>query len=102
MLYEQEIAQYLTLGFALHWLHQKSKAPKIQGWSTAPVANIEELRRTWVPGDNLGCRAGQWSRIEEDCGLVVLDIDLRTEAATNACYKLRIDTLNRKALANQS
>ena len=37
-------------------------------------------------GDNLGVRVGKWSVLEPECGLVILDVDLREPLGADACY----------------
>jgi|RhiMetdeSRZDD1v2_1073273.scaffolds.fasta_scaffold574481_1 hypothetical protein len=77
------VERYVERGFACHWLH--GKAPYQKDWSTLPVATLEELKRSYFPGNNLGVRVGQWSRLSGDMGLVILDIDL-----TRPCTKCRV------------
>jgi Bifunctional DNA primase/polymerase, N-terminal/Primase C terminal 1 (PriCT-1) len=48
--------------------------------------SIDELKRSWFPGNNLGIRVGKWSVLEPGYGLVVLDIDLRDPAQSTECY----------------
>jgi hypothetical protein len=64
-------------GFALHWLHPKDKRPIGNDWSTKPVATPEQLKRSYAPGNNLGVRLGEVSRLL--CGgyLHVIDVDIR-------------------------
>ena len=79
------VEKYVARGFACHWL--KGKAPYQKEWSTLPVMTFHELKRSYQLGDNLGIRTGHWSQLEQNCGLVVLDIDLRDPLATDACYE---------------
>ena len=53
--------RYIERGFACHWLH--GKAPFQKDWSTKPVATLEELKRSYVPGNSLGVRVGKWSTL---------------------------------------
>lgn len=66
-----------SAGFALHWLHAKSKRPIGDGWSTAPVATLDDLIQTYQPGNNLGVRLGMPSCLSDGSYLHVLDIDIR-------------------------
>jgi hypothetical protein len=50
------------------------------------VASLEELRQSYRLGYNLGVRVGKWSVLEPECGLVVLDVDLRDPLASDTCY----------------
>src|SRR5689334_20520163 len=84
-------------GYAMHWVRQWSKAPMAEGWSTAPVATVTELRQTYKPGYNVGVRCGHWSHPLPGHGLVVLDVDIRspeaTEPALAAIETLLVDML---------
>jgi hypothetical protein len=79
------IKRYVECGFACHWLH--GKAPYQKDWSTQPVTTLQELKRSYFPGNNLGIRVGKWSTLEPGYGLVVLDIDLRDAAHSAECYE---------------
>src|SRR2546422_6756710 len=75
---------YVERGFACHWL--QGKAPYQKDWSTLPVATVQELKRSYRPGNNLGVRVGKWSILEPEFGLVILDVDLRDPLEADACY----------------
>jgi predicted P-loop ATPase len=64
------------IGFALHWLHPKTKKPIGEGWGSAPVATIDQLRKSYRPGNNVGVRLGEYSEID---GLYwhAIDMDIR-------------------------
>jgi len=64
------------LGFAVHWLRLRSKAPVEAGWPDIPVKTAEELMRSHQPAFNLGFRAGAPS-IVDGLALVVLDVDIK-------------------------
>ncbi len=72
----EEAIRLRRLGFAVHWLWPKSKAPIAGGWSEVPVMEVPELTNSYRPGFNLGFRPGRWSVVDgkEIC---VLDIDVR-------------------------
>jgi Bifunctional DNA primase/polymerase, N-terminal len=63
-------------GYAVHWLRQHSKMPVAEGWSTAPIADIQALHRTYRRGYNVGVRCGSYSRPAPGMGLVILDTDV--------------------------
>lgn len=63
-------------GFAVHWLHPRSKRPIGDNWSDAPVATTEQLGSTYQRGNNLGVRLGEPS-VVADGFLHVLDMDIR-------------------------
>ncbi len=68
-------------GYAPHWLRARSKAPIAEGWSTAPVATVTDLRQTYKPGYNVGVRCGHWSHPLPHHGLVIIDVDIRSPEA---------------------
>lgn len=85
-----EIAPLVEAGFAIHWLHPKSKRPVGEDWSTRPVATMEQLRRRHSPTNNVGVRLGEVSHVAL-CGgyLHVIDLDIRDIAyAADAIAKL--------------
>lgn len=71
------IEPFRDAGFALHWLHPRQKRPIGNGWSSAPVASLADLRRTHAPGNNLGVRLGEPSALAGGGYLHVLDLDIR-------------------------
>lgn len=70
------IAPFRAAGFALHWLHPRSKRPIGERWSEAPVASLDDLLATYRPGNNIGVRLGEPSKVEGGY-LHVLDLDIR-------------------------
>lgn len=74
-----EAERLARLGFAIHWLHPKSKRPVGDNWSTASVMSIERLRATWRDGRNVGVRLGKWSVVGGEF-LHVIDMDIRDTA----------------------
>jgi putative DNA primase/helicase len=80
------IKGYLELGLALHWLPPKQKAIFETGWSEKPVATLAELEQSYRLGANLGVRTGTWSKPALGSGLLVLDVDLRSEDHADECY----------------
>jgi Bifunctional DNA primase/polymerase, N-terminal len=81
-------------GFATHWLRPRSKAPVAQGWSTAPVADISTLRRTYLPGYNVGVRCGRSSTPGPGLGLVVMDTDVKVAAYAPEALKALAELLD--------
>lgn len=71
------LAPLKDAGFALHWLHPRSKRPIGDGWSDAPIAALAELQATHQPANNLGVRLGLPSQLVDGSFLHVLDIDIR-------------------------
>jgi hypothetical protein len=65
-------------GFAIHWLHKKSKRPIGNDWSDKPVASLKALRESYEKGNNVGVRLGKWSKVD-DYYLHVIDLDIHDE-----------------------
>lgn len=85
----ESLAPFVRAGFALHWLHKAKKRPIGEDWSTRPVASLESLRRRHAPGNNLGVRLGEVSKLACGFYLHVCDIDIRSpEHAAAALLKL--------------
>lgn len=76
-------------GFALHWLHNRAKRPIGKDWSEKPVLSLDELKRTFRDGNNVGVRLGQPSKVAGHY-LQVIDLDIRKpEKAEEALTMLR-------------
>jgi predicted P-loop ATPase len=75
-----EIGPLREAGFAIHWLHPKSKRPIGEDWSTKPVATLEQLRRRHSPGVNVGVRLGEVSQLVDGSYLHAIDLDIRDPA----------------------
>ena len=63
-------------GVSVHWLHPKTKRPIGDDWSTKPFNLPHMLRNSYRPGNNLGIRLGEPSKIG-DLFLHVIDLDIR-------------------------
>ena len=72
----KEALRLRKLGFAVHWLRERSKAPVLSGWSNAPVMTEADLKASYRSDMNVGFRPGQWSVVngQEICAL---DVDIR-------------------------
>ena len=70
-------------GFALLWLHPRTKRPIGDDWSQLPVATLARLEKTYQDGNNIGVRLGKWSKVDGDY-LHVLDVDIREGADEDA------------------
>ncbi len=75
----QELERLAKAGFALHWLHSRSKRPIGDDWSTKPVAGWSKLKATYRDGYNVGVRLGKWS-VVGGYFLHVIDMDVREES----------------------
>jgi hypothetical protein len=80
-------------GFAAHWLRHRSKAPVAEGWSTAAVADLAMLRRTYRKGFNVGVRCGHYSTPAAGCGLVIMDTDIKVPTYTPEALDVLTDLL---------
>ncbi len=66
-----------ALGFAILWLHPKSKRPTESGWTTGPRKEWAELKGSYKKGMNLGVRLGEPSKIGREY-LAVVDVDIKS------------------------
>jgi hypothetical protein len=83
-----EVERLARGGFAIHWLHPKSKRPIGDDWSTRPVATVDRLKSTYRQGNNVGVRLGRWSQVS-GLYLHIIDVDIRAdEFAEEAMEKL--------------
>lgn len=80
--FPQKLERLAKAGFALHWLHPKSKRPIGNEWAAKPVASLADLKRTYRDGNNVGVRLGKWSEVA-GLYLHVIDVDIRNEAETD-------------------
>lgn len=71
-----DIERLAKAGFALHWLHQKSKRPIGNDWASKPVLSYSELMASAAKGNNIGVRLGKWSKIDGHF-LHIIDLDVR-------------------------
>lgn len=72
----KEAVRLRKLGFAIHWLVPGEKRPISNGWADAPVMPVEELKKSYRVGYNVGFRPGKWS-VVNDREICVLDVDVR-------------------------
>lgn len=83
------VRDLVAQGFALHWLHPRTKRPIGNDWSTKPVWTLAQLQGQHVPGANLGVRLGEPSKVS-GYYLQVIDVDIRLpecrEEALEALY----------------
>ena len=71
-----EIAPLVAAGAALHWLHPKTKEPIGLDWGKNPVWTLEQLASTYRPGNNVGIRPGEFSKVG-GYYLHIIDFDIR-------------------------
>lgn len=77
-----------AMGFALHALKEKSKAPVESGWTKGPRKTWDEFERSMRPGRNVGVRLGSVSKVG-DAFLHVIDVDIKTDSRDEKknCYR---------------
>lgn len=74
----EQVSRLSAAGFAIHWLHPKSKKPIGRDWSEKPVFSPAELADTYAEGNNAGVRTGKWSEIS-GYFLHIIDVDVRKD-----------------------
>lgn len=74
----EQVVNLCAVGFAIHWLHPKSKKPIGRDWSEKPVATPQQLTSSYVAGSNVGVRTGKWSHIA-GLYLHIIDMDVRKD-----------------------
>lgn len=83
-----QVSRLSAMGFALHWLHPKSKRPIGDEWSEKPFFSAAELRSKYREGNNLGVRPGELSQVGGGY-MHIIDMDIRQpEFASVAKAKL--------------
>lgn len=84
----EQVSYLCAAGFALHWLHPKSKKPIGRDWSEQPVHTPETLAAAFRTGNNIGVRTGKWSNVD-GLFLHIIDMDIRKdELVDDALTKL--------------
>lgn len=73
----KEIKRLHALGFAIHWLKQRSKVPAKAGWTSGPRSSLVELKNSYIKGYNVGVRLGSVSKIGKHF-LAVIDLDIKS------------------------
>lgn len=81
----QAIENLARAGFAIHWLHPKSKRPIGNDWSDKAVKTVSELRDSFKSGNNVGVRLGKWSKVAGDY-LYVIDVDIRDAGMASEAF----------------
>lgn len=74
----KEAKRLYDLGFAIHWLHPKSKRPVESGWGSGPRKDWRELEGTFKAGYNVGVRLGTPSKLAGGY-LGVVDLDIKSK-----------------------
>jgi predicted P-loop ATPase len=74
----KEAKRLHDLGFAIHWLHSKSKRPIESGWTTGARKDWKYLKDNFRDGMNVGVRLGTPSKIGGNF-LAVVDVDVKSK-----------------------
>lgn len=74
----KEAKRLYDLGWAIHWLHPKSKRPIESKWTTGPRKKWNELKAQYRPGMNMGVRLGTPSVVAGG-HLAVIDVDIKSK-----------------------
>jgi hypothetical protein len=72
-----EAKRLYALGFAVHWLHPRSKRPINTGWTTGPRKPWAELEKEFRPEMNAGVRTGSASTFDGRF-LTIIDVDIKS------------------------
>lgn len=74
----KDIKQLYDLGFAIHWIKEKSKMPVQTGWTTGPRQEWLTLKEHYHKKLNVGVRLGTPSKISGK-HLAVIDCDVKSK-----------------------
>lgn len=74
----KEAKRLYALGFALLWLHEKSKRPLESGWTTGPRHTWKHLEESYIKELNMGGRLGTPAKIGTNY-LAVIDVDIKSK-----------------------
>lgn len=79
----KDVKPLFELGFALHCLRPKSKAPVESKWSSREKDSWGELKAKYKSGQNLGVRLGRASKLKDGTYLGVIDCDVKSGKAAD-------------------
>lgn len=88
----EDALQLAEHGFAIHWLHPKSKRPIGKDWSSKPVASVEALKDSHHYGNNVGVRLGRWSKVG-GLYLHIIDVDVRDDSLAPDAMRRLVELL---------
>ncbi|TCR95958.1 DUF5906 domain-containing protein [Rhizobium sp. BK418] len=90
--FPHKIERLAKAGFALQWLHPKSKRPIGNDWAAKPVASLADLKRTYRDGNNVGVRLGKWS-VVAGLYLHIIDFDIRVPSKVDEAREKLLELL---------
>lgn len=74
-----EMERLHDLGFGVHWIRPKSKAPVKAKWSGPTRDEVTTLLKEYHSDYGLGVRLGEPSKLHKDGYLAVIDVDIKGE-----------------------
>lgn len=81
-----EIRHLVEVGWAVHLLKPRSKAPVGNDWSKLPVKTWNQLEMAYREGQNVGVRLGKWSEMD-GMYLHALDLDIKDPTRKAEAWK---------------
>jgi hypothetical protein len=84
----EEVKHIVRMGASVIRLHERSKRPVGDDWSSKPRLTFKQLQAQYRDDENLGVRLGKWSEID-GLYLLAIDVDIRDESRTDEA----LDTL---------
>lgn len=90
----REARRLHALGFAILWLHPKSKRPIEMGWTKGERHDWKTLEKTYTSGFNVGVRLGRSSKMGSGY-LTAIDCDIRKDEFKAEAYA-EVDKLIRR------
>ncbi len=81
---QKELHWLHNMGFALHWLHHKSKMPIGNKWQQGPRHKWDAFKNAYTGVENVGVRTGQPSQFKDGTYLIILDIDVKSKDPEDA------------------
>lgn len=74
----KEAKRLHNMGWAIHWLRPRSKAPVESKWTSGERKTLAEMEKSFRVGMNLGVRLGKASRLLTGDYLAVIDCDVKS------------------------
>lgn len=93
----KEARRLYKMGFAILWIHEKSKRPVESGWTTGERKPWVYLESTYREGFNVGVRTGTPSRISGGY-LACIDVDVKDPACEKEALAALAKLLGKKTL----
>lgn len=81
-----KVKHLVRMGASIILLHERSKQPVGNDWSSKPRASQAQLEAQYRDGMNIGVRLGKWSQID-GLYLHVIDVDIRDPKVADQAFK---------------